>query len=262
MKQEKKQQKKKARRLFHMKKRTRMQLLAITSLVLLFLIASSFAWYTVRLREGWSREREVMDPYCLYLRDKDDRVSAELSVNNLSSGEVKEIPFCVSNAPNTGSGIVMGGGEFDFDLELIYTENMPLTYRILELRQQDSSKPSPFEDPTALKYEVNGTEVTDIRHGEVFAGLSSLSDIVNKGKYRLYEKEGAAPGTPESEIGNLHLSTGTDGGGGTTYSTRYFLLQITVPEVLDFQKYNKETDVIYIVATAKQPRPVKTGSGG
>ena len=200
-----------------------------------------------------------MDPYCLYLRDGDDVESAKLSVDNLSSGEIKEIPFCVSNEPN--AGIVMGGGDFDFSLELIYTQNLPLVYRIYELEQQDMSVPSVFEDATALRKTVSGVDVTDKRHDEVFEGIA-VTDIVNRGKYLLYEKEGAADGVSSADLGNLHLATGRDAGGNTTYTTRYFLLQIYFPEVTDFQRYNKETDVIYLVATAKQPRPVKDGTGG
>ena len=245
---------KKKKKTWRLKKRIRMQLLAIAVLVLLFMTVSSFAWYTFRAREAWSQERQVMEPYCLYLRDEQDQESAKLSVDNLSSGEIKEIPFCVSNAPN--SGIVMGGGEFDFQLELIHTENLPLTYKIYELEQVDMSKDSVFEDETAIRKPVSGTEVTEIRHKEAFLDVD-VTDVVNKGKYWLYEKEGAAAGVDEADLKQLHLSTGVDAFGQTTYTTRCFLLQISFPKIDNFQQYNKETDVIYLTATAKQPRPVK-----
>lgn len=237
-----------------LKKRVRMQLLAISVLVLLFLVVSSFAWYTLRAREAWSQERQVMDPYCLYLRDEHDQESAKLSVDNLSPGEVKEIPFCVSNAPN--SDIIMGGGEFDFQLELIYTENLPLTYKIYELEQKNPDADSVFEDAAALKKPVSGTEVTEKRRKEAFLDVE-VTDVVNKGRYWLYEKEGRADEVSEDDLNNLHLSTGKDAAGETTYTTRYFLLQISFPKVDNFQQYNKEADVIYLTATAKQPRPVK-----
>ena len=251
MKQE--QAKKGKQKKWRIKKRIRMQILAISVLVLLFAVVASFAWYTFRAREAWSQERQVMEPYCLYLRDEQDKESAKLSVDNLTSGEIKEIPFCVSNAPN--SDIVMGGGNFDFQLELIYTENLPLTYKIYELEQVDMSKDSVFEDESAIRKPVSGTEITETRRKEAFLD-EDVTDVVNKGRYWLFEKEGAASGVDEADLNNLHLSTGTDEN-GTTYTTRCFILEIGFPKVDNFQQYNKETDVIYLTATAKQPRPVK-----
>ena len=107
-----------------------MQILAISVLVLLFAVVASFAWYTFRAREAWSQERQVMEPYCLYLRDEQDKESAKLSVDNLTSGEIKEIPFCVSNAPN--SDIVMGGGNFDQSPHLGFMlDTLFLLYQLL-----------------------------------------------------------------------------------------------------------------------------------
>ncbi len=220
----------------------------------LLLFGVSFAWYTFREREAKSREREVMEPYCLYLRDAEDKVSAKLDVDNLIAGETKKIPFSVSNAPN--SNIDMGGGNFDFTLELIHTGNLPLTYTLYELEQKDMSAPSVFEDETALKKPLQSVDITKARWEEALG--VEVSGIVNRGTYLLYEKAGGAAGEAQDTLPYLHLSTSVAENGATTYSTKYFLLEIAFPGTGDFQKYNKEIDMIYLAATAKQPRPVKS----
>lgn len=224
----------------------------ISAVLLLFGV--SFAWYTFREREAKSREREVMEPYCLYLRDAEDKVSAKLDVDNLIAGETKKIPFSVSNAPN--NKIDMGGGNFDFTLELIHTGNLPLTYTLYELEQKDMSAPSVFEDETALKKTLQAVDITKTRWEEAL-GVES-SGIVNRGTYLLYEKAGGAAGEAQDTLPYLHLSTSVAENGATTYSTKYFLLEIAFPGTGDFQKYNKEIDMIYLAATAKQPKPVKS----
>lgn len=224
----------------------------ISAVLLLFGV--SFAWYTFREREAKSREREVMEPYCLYLRDAEDKVSAKLDVDNLIAGETKKIPFSVSNAPN--SKIDMGGGNFDFTLELIHTGNLPLTYTLYELEQKDMSAPSVFEDETALKKPLQSVDITKARWEEALG--VEVSGIVNRGTYLLYEKAGGAAGEAQDTLPYLHLSTSVAENGTTTYSTKYFLLEIAFPGTGDFQKYNKEIDMIYLAATAKQPRPVKS----
>lgn len=221
----------------------------------LLLFGVSFAWYTFREREAKSREREVMEPYCLYLRDAEDKVSAKLDVDNLIAGETKKIPFSVSNVPN--SKIDMGGGNFDFTLELIHTGNLPLTYTLYELEQKDMSAPSVFEDETALKKTMQPVDITKTRQEEALGNIVT-SGIVNRGTYLLYEKAGGAAGEAQDTLPYLHLSTSVAEDGATTYSTKYFLLEIAFPGTGDFQKYNKEIDMIYLAATAKQPRPVKS----
>lgn len=233
--------------------RMRLRLVSGAAAVLL-LFGVSFAWYTFREREAKSREREVMEPYCLYLRDAEDKVSAKLDVDNLIAGETKKIPFSVSNAPN--SKIDMGGGNFDFTLELIHTGNLPLTYTLYELEQKDMSAPSVFEDETALKKPLQSVDITKARWEEAL-GVEP-SGIVNRGTYLLYEKAGGAAGEAQDTLPYLHLSTSVAENGATTYSTKYFLLEIAFPGTGDFQKYNKEIDMIYLAATAKQPRPVKS----
>ena len=224
----------------------------ISAVLLLFGV--SFAWYTFREREAKSREREVMEPYCLYLRDAEDKVSAKLDVDNLIAGETKKIPFSVSNAPN--SKIDMGGGNFDFTLELIHTGNLPLTYTLYELEQKDMSAPSVFEDETALKKPLQAVDITKTRWEEAL-GVEP-SGIVNRGTYLLYEKAGGAAGEAQDTLPYLHLSTSVAENGATAYSTKYFLLEIAFPGTGDFQKYNKEIDMIYLAAMAKQPKPVKS----
>lgn len=218
--------------------------LAVVLMVLLVCIGGTFAWYTWLERAANSKDAEVMEPYYLYLRDKSDTEMVRLALDSLFAGETKNLYFCVSNGPNEKSGTIgeMGGGNFDYTMELVYTENVPLTFKLYEL---DS-----FED-TAIAgggtYLTAATDKTADRHQAMF-GDNPVEDIVNKGKYVTYlnGKDGK----------QLHLETGKDGDGKETYMSRYFRLEVTCTADT-FDKYRKETDMIYLLVKAEQPKPTK-----
>lgn len=217
--------------------------LAVVLVGLFICIGGTFAWYTWLERAADSKDAEVMEPYYLYLRDENDTEMVRLALDSLFAGETKNLYFCVSNGPNEESGDIgeMGGGNFDYTMELVYTQNVPLTFKLYEL---DS-----FED-TAMAdggTPLNVTEdKTTERHQAMFGDIS-VTDIVNKGKYDTYinGKDG----------GKLHLETGTVDG-KETYMSRYFRLEVTCTAAT-FDDYRKETDMIYLLVKAEQPKPTK-----
>ena len=164
-----------------------------------------------------------------------------LAVDSVFSGETKKIYFCVSNGPNAASMGSMGGGNFDYTMEIACTENLPLTFRIFEL---DSFEEGAMAAGTQLNPEA---DVSGERRKAVFGDIATNS-IVNRGKYETYIN---------GKDGNkLHLSTGIDSNGTETYMSRFFRLEIGC-DADSFDKYRKETDVIYLLVRAEQPKPVK-----
>lgn len=233
---------KKVHKKVHRRHRPRIPVqLAVVLMVLLVCIGGTFAWYTWLERAAGSKDAEVMEPYYLYLRDKSDTEMVRLALDSLFAGETKNLYFCVSNGPNEKSGTIgeMGGGNFDYTMELVYTENVPLTFKLYEL---DS-----FEDTATTKPLTPDEDKTAVRHQAMF-GDNPVEDIVNKGKYVTYlnGKDGK----------QLHLETGKDGDGKETYMSRYFRLEVTCTADT-FDKYRKETDMIYLLVKAEQPKPTK-----
>ena len=214
---------------------------AVIAVGILLLAGMTFAWYTWRERAADSKDAEVMEPYYLYLRDETDTQMVRLAVDSVFSGETKKIYFCVSNGPNAESMGSMGGGNFDYTMEIACTENLPLTFRIFEL---DSFEEGAMAAGTQLNPEA---DVSDERRKAVFGDIATNS-IVNRGKYETYSN---------GKDGNkLHLSTGIDSNGTETYMSRFFRLEIGC-DADSFDKYRKETDVIYLLVRAEQPKPVK-----
>lgn len=236
---------KKVHKKIHRRHRPRIPVqLAVVLMVLLVCIGGTFAWYTWLERAANSKDAEVMEPYYLYLRDKSDTEMVRLALDSLFAGETKNLYFCVSNGPNEKSGTIgeMGGGNFDYTMELVYTENVPLTFNLYEL---DS-----FEDTAIAGGGTRLTVATDKtadRHQAMF-GDNPVEDIVNKGKYVTYLKG--------KDGKQLHLETGKDGDGKETYMSRYFRLEVTCTADT-FDQYRKETDMIYLLVKAEQPKPTK-----
>lgn len=216
--------------------------LAVVLVVLLVCIGGTFAWYTWLERAAGSKDAEVMEPYYLYLRDKSDTEMVRLALDSLFAGETKNLYFCVSNGPNEKSGTIgeMGGGNFDYTMELVYTKNVPLTFKLYEL---DSFEDTAIADGGTLL--TADEDKTADRHRAMF-GDNPVEDIVNKGKYVTYLN---------GKDGKLHLETGTVDG-KETYMSRYFRLEVTCTADT-FDQYRKETDMIYLLVKAEQPKPTK-----
>ena len=269
-------------------KRKHYHVLIWSAIVAILIVSTStFAWYTVKKREADSAPAEVMKPYYLTLLNPSETDLLQLSVGNLFPGETKQVVFCVSNRDNeSNSAMEMGVSEFDYSIEMIYTENLALIYNIYELEKaegvtegnvpdgiiialdtlagtgEDSTSEITYWNkivsassidgkPAALK----GTDVSSTRHSQV--GITGTE--INAGKYISYAKtdKGGESGT-ESIDNNLHLSPVENG-----YDAQYFVLEIEWQDgaASNFEKYEKETDMIYLLVEAIQPKPEKVESG-
>ena len=82
--------------------------------------------------------------------------------------------------------------------------------------------------------------------GELFG--SDGTGIFNKGKYFLYQND---------TNGNPLALEYKNSDGVSQYEYDYYLLEISWQDGVDFSKYTKETDLVYVVVNAKQPKPVE-----
>ncbi|MDD2971683.1 MAG: hypothetical protein PHE02_06080 [Lachnospiraceae bacterium] len=254
---EQKQREDREQRLNRIKKRyvsrktMRLQLLAAT-IGLVVLVVASFAWYTWKSRQVESKTAEVMRPYYLTLLNPGEQNELELAVGNLFPGEKKQVVFCVTNKPNE-ENIDMGGSDFDYEMELIHTENLNLTYEISQLQKVDTEEGADIitkdtdKDKNVQYWKkqspvLNNTDVSNDRWTET--GVTE--NTINRGKYLHYEK------TYDGQ--ELHLD-GTSVSSG--FDSNYFVMEIEwkTGSTEDFQKYEKETDMLYLLVKAMQPRP-------
>lgn len=210
----------------------------------LLLIGSTFAWYTVSKQEAKSKAVQVAEPYQLTLRDAGDQVLMQIPLGNLFLGKTKQVVYSVSG--KDAEGTVKSA--FDYAMELIYTENLPLKYQIFQLSATtEEHKDEPgviaayYTDEQTSQREIRyftkllpaltGRDLSAQRRTE--AGVTDV--IINRGVYTEYTKD--------ASDNNLHLGI-TDAD-----CMQYFVLEIEWEDVtVNISKYEKETDMIYLVA--------------
>lgn len=238
-----------------------------TILIVLFVvIASSMAWYRYENKDSAVRENiEVMTPYFLYLLNADGKTSLQFAVGNLHPSETKQIIICVSNKkPENLSEEAIDiakESDFDYDLGILYTENLAVNYNIYELDAQSYTNPATIPQDAIVMKDVENVywmkrknvanqikplayteDVSEARHLEAFGKLNEVSDIVNSGKYLLYNKD-------TNDL-NLHLTYSNN-----QYDYDYYLVEIVWDKDIEFDVYKKETDLLYVLVNAKQPKP-------
>ena len=233
------------------------QLLAWSVLIgtILLICGTTFAWYTTIKKEADSEILDVMTPYYLTLLNPSESDALSLSVGRLMPGKVKQIVFCVSNRNDEENGINSDKADFDYTLELIHTDNLDLIYSLYALEAATADTADivaedvlvvdgvPTTQPTYWTVQTPGSplagnDVSAERHEQV----SLSGNEINSGTYIAYEGE------------DLHLSVTENG-----YDSQYFLLEIewTESAQTNFERYERETDMIYVLAKAVQPVPQK-----
>ena len=74
--------------------------------------------------------------------------------------------------------------------------------------------------------------------------------VFNKGKYLLYQYDSNGV-----QMGLEYKDNGTD----KKYEFDYYLVEISWEKNVNFSEYTKETDLLYVIVNAKQPKPVTQG---
>lgn len=227
----------------------------------MFLFGMTYAWYSLQIKEAETTVANVMKPYHLTIQNSAEAASEQLAIGSLQQGEKKQILFSVTNAEEPQ--VNKNKTAFEYALELIYTNNLALNYQIYQLSEVDEDgddiialEETDAEGNTTYRYfkkeaMLSGEDVSSNRYSQV--ELTDTDDIVNRGTYIQYQKTTDALGAVVND--NLKLEVAEDDSEVSTYATQYFVLEISWSITSGFEKYDKETDMIYIVAKAVQPKP-------
>lgn len=216
--------------------------LVIMSLLLIMLMIS-FAWYLYRsLTKIKSEDRDVMSPYYLYLLDEAGEDYFNLLVGNLHPGQRKQIIVCVSNEKPDDEGTqnysIGKETSFNYELELAYTKNLPLNYRVYQVEDKEGT------NPVLLSADANSVSISAKNNEEMYG--DELADTVNKGQYDVYTNH---------ESTKFELSINLDDEGKPSFEKDYYMIELEWKEGIDFSDYLKETDLVYVIVNAMQLEP-------
>lgn len=245
---------KKRKRKIHIRKKTISTIVGIVVLMM----SIGFAWFYYSDRITENAPIDITTSYSLYLLNADASDYMQLTVSNLHPGESKQIIFCVSSKKPAGSGDDTGDiqvnkkSTFDYNIELAYTQNIPVNYKIYSLKEAESGDTdvivSKNADNTFTRWKKDGSaltsddSVTQDRRTKMYG--DNTDGIVNKGMYEIYDKD--FYNEP------LQLKTADE----NQFTNDYYLMEINWnDEIIDFSKYSKETDLFYMIVKALQPKP-------
>lgn len=257
---------------YHIEKKMRLHAYAWGMVVgVVLLIGFTYAWYSWQKREAETQVATVQKPYHLVLGSPGETDSQLLSIGGMPSGEIKQIVFSVSCEEAQKA--------FEYALELVHTDNLKLKYEVYKLVEateqntgtivvEDTVTSEDGNTTTEITYWnkgsiLAGTDVSDKRHeqvgltGAVEADGTSIAteNIVNRGTYISYEKTEGSDSVAAIDNG-LEMTAGYEPTDNTTTdNSQYFVLEVSWDITTGFDKYEKETDMIYILAKAVQPEP-------
>lgn len=238
--------------------------LTVCTILLLALSGGTFAWY---LREDAKRAQTeaaaVMAPYNLYLMNPNATDTLQFAVGNLHPGEIKQTVICVSNKrPDNYKGDDSDmaeqakDSEFGYDLMLVHTDNLAVNYTVYALKREQMKPGVDLPEGAVLMedgyygikgdpLEGNENEISKDMRQKVF-GSQDISGIVNVGTYWL---------STDDEMNLKYVAS------EKKYDFEYYLIEISWKDIRNFDVYKKETDLVYVVVNAKQPRPVEKAAG-
>ena len=245
--------------------------------VVILMLTGTMAWYVLdAIREVDSKDTEVMTPYLLYLLNPTDEESLALTVGNLHPGETKQAVICVSSQRPEDIGImtISKDSEFSYELELAYTENLAVDFHVYELEQVEAGNGSQGSNAFIVVEDENGQNqkqfkkagsgvelekadlnINEKRQEEMYGGTEETrKEIVNLGQYDLYQTDA------NDEMLKLNTNVSVQNG-QVTYDKDYYLIEIQWKETngsgeaIHFEDYRKETDLVYVIVKAMQPKP-------
>lgn len=223
-----------------------------------------------------------MAPYNLYLLNPNAKDTLRFAVGNLHPGEKKQTVICVSNqrprdyiGDESAMSELVKDSEFGYDLMLVYTENLAVNYTIYPLEQtyfEDWDKEHDEDDPLPdgaiimdddTKEECFWTKIlSEDKKEEITLPGSFMTDEMRQRAGTYYDiSEGDEPIVNAgaywiSEDDTMELAYSVDDFGNGSYDYNYYLIEIDWKKIDNFDIYRKETDMVYVVVNAKQPRPI------
>lgn len=235
---------------------------AIMSVVAL-MFSTGYAWYLHSAKNIVTEQSAIMTPYTLYLLDGNTQEYLQLSVGDIHPGETKQVVVCVSSH-DINKETTSKDGVFQYNIELAYTQNLPITYRMYELESVDQANVAEGTNYVTSQYTtvqdngnmltttyyfakkrdiplVPAADVSEEYNNEMYG--DSFAAVVNKGKYDIYDQRN--DGSP------FTLSLG----GTVEDEYNYYLVEMSIDVNVNLDRFAKETDLIYLIAKAKLPKP-------
>lgn len=203
------------------------ELICVILAVALTMAVGAYAWFSSNGLRYFFGVKPVTQAYTLYLSDEDDNIPLEMRTKippNINSKQ--EVFFKVKSRLNDSD---VANETIKYELEMAYTENMPVNF---ELYKYDSGSDN-------YVYLSNyTTDITNERQTQAYTDNGYvLNDVnqFNKGMYRQYSDVTLKPYFEMGETPDV------------------FKIVITwdrdrVHNPADLIEYNKETDLIYVVA--------------
>ncbi len=253
------------------KKKKKKPVIIAAVVTMLLAMVATFSWYLFNKdSHADTKDIKIMTPYFLYLLNPDDKTSLQFSVGNIHPGEVKQVVICVSNKKpddvSDGSVDIARESKFNYDLEFVHTENLKVNYDIYELQKDSYTDTADVPSNGILVDGVDGVYWTKMETDGNVNPLTPTKDettsrlntvfpegtdgVFNKGKYLLYQYDSNGV-----QMGLEYKDNGTD----KKYEFDYYLVEISWEKNVNFSEYTKETDLLYVIVNAKQPKPVTQG---
>lgn len=266
-----------------MSKKKKIIVLSVCICLALVIMGGTLAWYS---REDAKRARTdkapVMAPYNLYLLKPNAKDTLRFAVGNLHPGETKQTVICVSNKrPDDYEGEENDMSElvkdsvFGYDLMLVHTENLAIQYTVYPLERtefKDWYKDHVEDDPLPDGAIVMDDETMDVCFWTKVTGENgtytplSGDDMTPDMRARVGTDEVDEEGNPVIVNAGTYWISNDDGmelayyvdeeTNEGEYEFDYYLIEINWDDIDDFDSYRKETDLVYVVVNAKQPRPI------
>lgn len=250
------------------KKKKKKPVIVAAAVTVLLAMLATFSWYLFNKdSHADTKDIKIMTPYFLYLLNPDDKTSLQFSVGNIHPGEVKQVVICVSNKKpddvSDGSVDIARESKFNYDLEFVHTENLKVKYDIYELQKDSYTDKTDIPENGILVEGVDGVYWTKMKTDGEANPLTPTKDetksrlntvfpegaagVFNKGKYLLYQYDSKGV-----QMGLEYKYDGEE----KKYEFDYYLVEISWEKNVNFSEYTKETDLLYVIVNAKQPKPV------
>ena len=174
------------------------------------LMISAVAWFALANRSR-SGDLEIEMPPIIYIKDDNLREMTSFDLDGLQINKTYNALFCVAPAYE--------GTVKDFDLGVIYTENIGMVIKLYPVQKIT-------EKPESTEYEKRTLEGQDC-----YFNYDSAKSPIYKGEFEEYTATGKDIFT---KLNN-------------TKAYRFYVLQVTWKENISEAELEKETDVVYIV---------------
>lgn len=201
------------------------------------LMISAVAWFALANRSR-SGDLEIEMPPIIYIKDDNLREMTSFDLDGLQINKTYNALFCVAPAYE--------GAVKDFDLGVIYTENIGMVIKLYPVQKiTDKPESEEYEKRTLegqdcyFNYDSAKSPTPDVTYTKKRSKDETYQEThLNRGVYKIYK------GAFEE-----YTATGTDifTKLNNTEAYRFYVLQVTWKENISEAELEKETDVVYIV---------------